>query len=148
MVGSWRPAAVIAACTSWAAASTLRLRSNCSVMLVEPSTLIEVIWVTPEIWPNWRSSGAATVDAMVSGLAPASCAETWMVGKSTCGSGATGSSGNATIPTRASAPISREVAIGRRMKGSEMFTTACPEDWLPLASWHRRALLPAAGIGR
>ena len=30
---------------------------------------------------------------MVSGLAPGRVAETWMVGKSTCGSGATGSSG-------------------------------------------------------
>ena len=30
---------------------------------------------------------------MVSGLAPGSVAVTWMVGKSTCGSGATGSSG-------------------------------------------------------
>ena len=49
--------------------------------------------VTPAIWPNWRSSGVATVDAMVSGLAPGNCAVTWMVGKSTCGSGATGSSG-------------------------------------------------------
>ena len=101
--GNCRPAAVIAACTSCAAASMLRLRSNCSVIEVEPSVLVEVICVTPAIWPNWRSSGAATVAAMVSGLAPGSCAETEMVGKSTCGSGATGSSGNATMPTSASA---------------------------------------------
>jgi hypothetical protein len=39
------------------------------------------------------ASGAATDDAIVSGLAPGSEAETWMVGKSTCGSGATGSIG-------------------------------------------------------
>ena len=43
------------------------------------------------IWPNWRSSGAVTSDAMVSGLAPGSCVVTWMVGKSTCGSAETGS---------------------------------------------------------
>ena len=39
------------------------------------------------------SSGCATADAMVSGPAPGKLAETWMVGKSTCGSGATGSYG-------------------------------------------------------
>ena len=44
------------------------------------------------IWPNWRSSGAVTSDAMVSALAPGSCVVTWMVGKSTWGSDATGSS--------------------------------------------------------
>ena len=48
--------------------------------------------MTPAMRPNWRSSGAATDDAIVSGLAPGSAADTWMVGKSTCGSGATGSS--------------------------------------------------------
>ena len=58
-----------------------------------PSTLIEVSWATPEIWANWYSSGWATVLAMVSGLAPGNLALTEMVGKSTRGSGATGSSG-------------------------------------------------------
>ena len=63
---------------------------------------------------------------MVSALAPASVAVTWMVGKSTCGSGATGRNGNATMPTNASAAISSEVATGRRMNGSEMFTSRSP----------------------
>ena len=63
----------------------LRLRSNWITTWVAPSVLVEVIWVTPAIWPNWRSSGAATEDAMVSALAPAKVAVTWMVGKSTCG---------------------------------------------------------------
>ena len=40
---------------------------------------------------NCFSSGVATEDAMVSGLAPGSCAETTMVGKSTRGIAATGS---------------------------------------------------------
>ena len=40
--------------------------------------------------PSVRSSGVATVAAIVSGLAPGSEAETEIVGKSTCGSGATG----------------------------------------------------------
>ena len=46
--------------------------------------------MTPAMRPNWRSSGVATEEAIVSGLAPGRPAETWMVGNSTCGSGATG----------------------------------------------------------
>ena len=84
----------------------LRFESNCSVIGVVPSALVEVICVTPAICENCRSSGCATVDAMVSGLAPGSVAETWMVGKSTCGSGATGSSGKATMPDQQHAPAS------------------------------------------
>ena len=61
--------------------------------MVWPSTLSEVICDTPGICENSRSSGCATVDAMVSGLAPGSDAVTEMVGKSTRGSGATGSNG-------------------------------------------------------
>ena len=70
-----------------------RLSSNWIVIEALPSALVEVIWATPGIVANCRSSGVATLVAIVSGLAPGSCAETWMVGKSTCGSGATGSSG-------------------------------------------------------
>jgi hypothetical protein len=44
-----------------------------------------------------------------------------MVGKSTCGSGATGSSGKATKPTKSTPAIRREVAIGLCMKGVEIF---------------------------
>ena len=54
--------------------------------------------MTPAMRPNWRSSGAATEVAMVSGLAPGSAADTWMVGKSTCGSDATGSSRKPSTP--------------------------------------------------
>ena len=80
----------MAACTSRAAASMFRFRSNWSVMFVDPRELVEVISVTPAMRPNWRSSGVATEEAMVSGLAPGSPAETLMVGKSTWGSGDTG----------------------------------------------------------
>ena len=59
-------------------------------MRVEPTVLDEVIWLTSAITPRWRSSGVATVVAIVSGLAPGIVACTEMVGKSTCGSGATG----------------------------------------------------------
>ena len=51
---------------------------------------LEVISLTPAIVPKARSKGVATVAAMVSGLAPGKLACTEMVGKSTCGKGATG----------------------------------------------------------
>jgi len=44
----------------------------------------------PAMVESWRSIGAATEAAMVSGLAPGNCALIWMVGKSTAGSAATG----------------------------------------------------------
>jgi hypothetical protein len=37
---------------------------------VAPKKLVEVISVTPAMRPNCRSSGVATDDAIVSGLAP------------------------------------------------------------------------------
>ena len=46
------------------------------VIDVAPSALKDVICVTPAICPIWRSSGVATDEAMVSGLAPASVAVT------------------------------------------------------------------------
>src|ERR1700690_2012027 len=57
----------MAASTSRAAPSMFRLKSNCSVMDVEPSELDDVISVTPAMWPNSRSSGVAMDDAMISG---------------------------------------------------------------------------------
>src|SRR5436309_14903887 len=107
----------MAACTSRAAASIFRLRSNCKVIDVEPRELVEVISVTPAIRPNWRSSGVATAEAIVSGLAPGSPAETWIVGNSTCGNGETGRHWYARAPESATATVSRVVAIGRSMKG-------------------------------
>src|SRR6202790_3210166 len=109
----------MAAWTSRAAALMSRLRSNCRVTLVEPRPLEEVIWVTPAMRPNWRSRGVATAEAMVSGLAPGRLAPTLMVGKSTCGSGATGRKRKATAPERKIARVIKEVATGRRMNGVE-----------------------------
>src|SRR3954454_6692246 len=80
--GNWPRAALIAACTSRAAASMLRLKSNCRVMLVEPSELTDVICVTPAMRPNCRSNGVATADAIVSGLAPGNPAPTEITGYS------------------------------------------------------------------
>jgi hypothetical protein len=39
-------------------------------IVVAPSALVEVSWVTPGICASCRSSGAATEDAIVSALAP------------------------------------------------------------------------------
>jgi hypothetical protein len=63
-------------CTSCDAESMSRLKSNCSVMLVEPWELRELIDVIPEIVANCFSSGVATDEAIVSGLAPGSPAPT------------------------------------------------------------------------
>ena len=89
--GSCPWAALIAACTSRAAASIFR-RSRTARDSVAPSELTEVISFSPAMRPNCRSSGVATAEAMVSGLAPGSEAVTVMVENSTCGSGATGKS--------------------------------------------------------
>ena len=70
----------------------LRLRLNCSVMLVLPCVLVELTESRPAMVANCFSSGSATADAMVSGLAPGRPACTWMVGKSTVGRSLTGSS--------------------------------------------------------
>ncbi len=92
-------------------------------MVAAPSELCDVICAMPAIWPNCCSRGAATDVAMVSALAPVQVVVIWMVGKSTCGSGATGRNGNETMPTKATAAINSVVATGRRMKISEKFTT-------------------------
>ena len=82
-------------------------------MLVEPRELDEVISVMPAIRPKDRSSGVATVAAMVSGLAPGKEAETLMVGLSTCGKGATGNCRKAMMPASATPMVSSVVATGR-----------------------------------
>ena len=62
------------------------------VICVVPSDDDEVIDEMPAIVESCRSIGEATEAAIVSGLAPGSVAVIWMVGKSTAGSAATGSS--------------------------------------------------------
>src|SRR5438105_1382969 len=125
----------MAACTSRAAASMLRLRSKTIVIDVEPSPLDEVISLIPAIRPNWRSSGVATADAMVSGLAPGSVAFTEMLGYSTCGSGETGRKKKASAPDKPRAMVSKVVATGRWMKGDEMLMRHPP---LPVEDAGRR----------
>ncbi len=60
--------------------------------------LVDVTSVTPAIAPSRRSSGVVTLVATVSGDAPGSDACTWMVGKSTLGSGDTASPMNPMMP--------------------------------------------------
>src|SRR4029077_6429180 len=64
-------------------------------------------------------------DAMVSGLAPGRAAPTEIVGKSTCGRGATGKKLNATAPERKIAIVISDVATGRRMNGAEKLEVRC-----------------------
>src|SRR5690242_12732678 len=88
--GSWPRAALMAACTSRAAASIFRSRSNCIVICKEPVLLLDVISEIPAMRPKLRSSGVVTAEAIVSGLAPVRPTFTLMVGYSTWGRGATG----------------------------------------------------------
>ena len=90
--GNWPAAALIAACTSCAAESTVRLRLNCNVTCAYSVALLDVICVRPGIWPNCRSSGVVTVPATVCASAPGNCAVTRTVGVSIFGKAATGNS--------------------------------------------------------
>jgi len=121
LAGNWLRAALIAACTSRAAASMFRLRSNWSTIPVEPSWLVDVIWLMPAILPNCRSRGVATAEAIVSGLAPGNPADTWMTGNSTCGNGATGNNVKANAPESSRAAAKSDVPTGRLMNGAEIF---------------------------
>ncbi len=78
--GSSGMASAIAVSTSTVAPSMSRLRSNCRVIEVEPWPLLEIIESRPAMVVNWRSSGVATAEAMVSGLAPGRPALTVIVG--------------------------------------------------------------------
>ena len=118
----------IAVCTSTAALSMSRLRSNWSVTFVPPVELDDVISSTPAIVVNCRSSGLATADAIVPGSPPGSPALTFSVGKSTFGRSLTGSARYAMTPNTAIPSMMRLVAIGRWMKTVETFTGVYPID--------------------
>jgi hypothetical protein len=101
-----------------------RLRANCSVMLVPPCVLVEFIESRPAMVANCFSRGSATADAMVSGLAPGRPACTWMVGKSTVGKSATGSSRYDITPNTVMPSMISVVVIGRRMNSAAKFMTS------------------------
>ena len=78
--GSSGITAAIAVCTSTVALSMSRSRSNCSVTLVLPDPLRDVIESRPAIVVNCRSSGLATDEAIVPGSPPGRPALTFRVG--------------------------------------------------------------------
>src|ERR1700733_10972487 len=82
--------AAMAVCTSTAALSMSRFKSNCSVTLELPVEFAELISLTLAIVVNWRSSGLATPAAIMAGSPPGRVALTLMVGKSTSGGGRAG----------------------------------------------------------
>ena len=59
---------------------------------------------------------------MTSGLAPGYWDTTWIVGKSTDGSAEIGSNMYPSNPINSTPAINNDVATGRRMNSSEMFT--------------------------
>jgi len=126
--GSSRWARAIIDCTSCAAASIERLRSNWMVMLVLPCELLELMELTPAIVENCFSSGVATDAAIVSGLAPGRFAVTWSVGKSTVGRSLTGRSRYPMAPKIRIDSTRRVVATGRRMNGSAIFMVLSSGD--------------------
>ena len=91
------------------------------MIVVEPSALVEVMESTPAIVENFFSSGSATDEATVSGLAPGRVAETVIVGKSTLGRSLTGSWKYASTPAPRIDAMMSAVAIGRRTKRSVGF---------------------------
>src|SRR6201991_4041301 len=91
-IGNRLCAIVSAVCTSSAAASMLRLRSNWMVMTLVPCEELDGIGEIPAMGQSWRSMVPGPGGAMVSALAPGRVAVTAMVGKSTRGSADTGKS--------------------------------------------------------
>ena len=127
-LGSSSRAALIAACTSRAAVLMSLSRSNWIMIRVLPWLLRLFIWLIPAMVPSERSSGVATVEAMICGLAPGRLACTVMVGKSICGNGATGNRPKLTPPSSMIARLSSRVATGRRIKGAERFMRDGPRQ--------------------
>src|ERR1035438_9452974 len=115
---------------------------------VVPRLLAEVISVTAAMWPNWRSRGVATEEAIISALAPGRPALTEIVGKSTCGRGETGKTLKAMAPAMAIATVKSVVATGRWMKGSETFIARLPVAAPRRCLEHATCSLRSAAQGR
>ena len=125
-IGSRRCAMVSAVCTSSAAASMLRLRSNWMVMTLVPCDELDVIEEMPAMVDSWRSMIPATEAAMVSALAPGKVAVTAMVGKSTRGRAETGSRRNPNTPNAMIDAVISVVMTGRRIQSSERVMAYAP----------------------
>src|ERR1700687_1489416 len=100
------------------------------VMPVCPREFVDGIESMPAIVENCFSSGVATEDAIVSGLAPGRDALTRMVGKSTLGRSLTGSNWYAKNPNTKKAAMTNVVIMGRWIKSSERLKVRLrPERW-------------------
>src|ERR1700716_2026778 len=117
-IGSRRCAIVSAVCTSSAAASMLRLRSNWMVMTLAPCDELDDIEEMPAMVDSWRS--------MMSALAPGRVAVTLMVGKSTRGSADTGSRRKPNTPKAMIDAVISVVITGRRIQSSESVIVYAP----------------------
>ena len=93
-------------------------------MFERPSELVELIEFNPAIDANCFSSGSATADAIVSGLAPGSPALTLMVGKSIVGRSLTGSNRYAIAPNTMTPSMMSVVVTGRLMNTADKFMTS------------------------
>src|SRR3954466_5182565 len=137
-IGSRRCAIVSAVCTSSAAASMLRLRSNWIVMTLVPCDEFDDIDEMPAMVESWRSMIPATEAAMVSALAPGKVALTEMVGKSTRGSADTGSSRKPNTPNAMIDAVISVVITGRRIQSSD--SVIASRSGLAGALFHARAV--------
>ena len=77
----------------------------------------------PDIEENCFSSGSATAEAIVSGLAPGSEAFTEIVGKSMAGRSLTGSRRYDMMPNTTMPSMMSVVVIGRLMNSAARFTS-------------------------
>src|SRR4029079_12316106 len=116
----------IIAWTSCAAPSIERSSVDCIVIDIQPRPDDDVMLSMPAIVENCFSSGVATADAIVSGLAPGRLAFTVIVGKSTVGKSLTGRRRYAVIPKNRMPAITRTVVTGRRINSSEKFISPSP----------------------
>src|ERR1700737_2957526 len=126
-IGSRRCAMVNAVCTSNAAASMLRVRSNWMKIAVGGAGRdVEDSDEMPAMVESCRSIGPATDAAMVSALAPGKVAVTAMVGKSTLGSAETGSRRKPNTPNAMIDAVISVVITGRRIQSSESVIGQAP----------------------
>ena len=99
-------------------------------------TMVRYVWLTAVLALTTLGVGAV----LALGQPPGRLAETCSVGESTFGRSLTGSARYATTPNTAMPSIKRLVAMGRRMKTSEIFK---PKN--PLTGFARRPFAAAIG---
>ena len=122
---------MIADCTSCAAASMSRSRSNCSVICDRPNDDCDDMVASAGIWPNWRSSGRGDQRGDRVGIAPGSLRRDLDGRKIDLRQGDTGRREYPSNPASRTAIPSSEVAIGRAMKAGDVHGGPSPPALLP-----------------